>query len=120
VRAVFAGDQDAQHPGDLLLACRSSVEPAANFGEAVVDVRPEVGKVFSHRVEHAIVLLPELPAFPPYLRHVAICAAGQHPGGCSVLLAVAHPFIQLAHMLLWRRNASLEIAWLSHSRQDTD
>ena len=49
-----------------------------------------------------------------------ICAAGQHSGGCSVLLAVAHPFIQLAHMPLWGRNASLEIGWLSHNREHTD
>jgi hypothetical protein len=140
-RAVVAGDQDAQHPGDLLLACRSSVQFAAHLGkptvdpgeltvdlgelavypgEAAVDVRPEVGKVFAHRVEHSGVLLPELPDLRPHLGHVAIRAASQHTGCGSVLLTVAHAFAQITDLLLERGHASLEIRWLGHNREHSD
>jgi hypothetical protein len=92
-RAVrFPLDQGAEQPGDLLLTRSGSIELAAHLGEPVVharteavDVSCEVGQVLAHRVENAVVLLPELPGFPPYLGHVPICATSEYPGGGGVL-----------------------------------
>jgi hypothetical protein len=65
----------------LLLPGCGFVEPAAHLGEPCIDVRPEVGQVLAHRVEHVRVLLPELADLRAHLVHVAVRAAGQHPRG---------------------------------------
>lgn len=97
---TLLGNEGVKHTHDLLLSGSGGVKPSTHLSEPIVDpggpVRsplPEVGQILAQRMEHARVLLAEIPNLAPNLGDVAVGATSLHASGCRILLAVTHALV---------------------------
>src|SRR4051794_25817883 len=82
---------------DLLEFPVDLLEPRADAREAPARLVAQVGQVRAHRVQHAVVLVAELPELTPELTDVPVRTARQDARRGGVLLDPAQPRPQLVH-----------------------